>query len=227
MPNNKKGKSKLHEDEEVSVGTAQMRKKTGNKFSQMMTRSKKSNEEQEQAGSRRNSREQTPVVEKDQETLPTNLSQSSVDMVRRKSNESLTSDVTMVRRKSNESLMSDVTMGQRKSNKSLSSDINVAQRKSKELTYMELDNDYFDNNLSGPTKTTPRGPASATNLTKEEFDYTMGLFDAKITSLYKLCKFIGNKQQENSKALRRLVALDELSDDFWNVSNLIHLAVLF
>ena len=79
MPNNKKGKGKLHEDEEVSVGTAQIRKKSVNKFSQMMTRSKKSNEEQ--AGSRRNSREQTPVAEKDQETLPTNLSQSDVDMV--------------------------------------------------------------------------------------------------------------------------------------------------
>ena len=104
---------------------------------------------------------------------------------------------------------------------------------------MELDNDYFDNNLPGgltkdresaastKVSTTPRGPASATNLTKEEFDYTMGLFDAKIVSLYKLCKFIGSKQQENSKALKRLVALDELSEDFWNVSNLIHLAVLF
>ena len=217
MPNNKKGKSKSHEDEDVSVGTAQMRKKTVNKFSQMMTRSSKKSEEQ--AGSRRNSREQTPVVEKDQETLPINLSQTSVDMVRRKSNESLSSDVNMAQRKSNESLSSDVNMAQRKSTE-------------KEPMYMELDNDYFDNNLpGGPTKdrvsTTPQGPAFATNLTKEEFDYTMGLFDAKITSLYKLCKFIGNKQQENSKALRRLVALDELSDDFWNVSNLIHLAVLF
>src|ERR1044072_6736402 len=98
----------------------------------------------------------------------------------------------MVRRKSNESLSSDVNMAQRKSNESLSSDVNMAQRKSteKEPMYMELDNNYFDNNLpGGPTKdrvlTTPRGAATATatNLTKEEFDYTMGLFDAKITSL--------------------------------------------
>ena len=64
MPNNKKGKKKLHENKEVSVGMAQMRKKSNvNKFSQMMTHNKKSNEEQ--AGSHRNSREQTPVTDKD------------------------------------------------------------------------------------------------------------------------------------------------------------------
>ena len=182
MLNNKKGKIKLHENEEVSVGTAQMRKKSNvNKFSQMMTRNKKSNEEQ--AGSRRNSREQTPVTDRDQGILPTNLSQNDVAS---NASDVVSGDVDM-RRKSIESVTTE-----------------------REL--MELDNDYFDNNLK--VSTTPQGLVSATTLTKKEFNYTMGLFNAKITSLYKLCKYISNKQQENSKALKRLVVFDELSEGF-------------
>ena len=55
-------------------------------------------------------------------------------------------------------------------------------------------------------------------LTKEEFDYTMKLIDGKIAALYKLCRFISEQQQDNTKSLKRLVALDELSEGFWNVS---------
>jgi hypothetical protein len=55
-------------------------------------------------------------------------------------------------------------------------------------------------------------------LTKEEFDYTMKLIDGKIAALYKLCRFISEQQQDNTKSLKRLVVLDELSEGFWNVS---------
>lgn len=60
-------------------------------------------------------------------------------------------------------------------------------------------------------------------LTKKEFNYSMELLDAKINSLYKLCRFIGDQQKTNTDSLRKLVALDELSEDFWNVSCLINI----
>ncbi|GBC07011.1 hypothetical protein RclHR1_00720020 [Rhizophagus clarus] len=34
--------------------------------------------------------------------------------------------------------------------------------------------------------------------------------------MYMICRFISSQQQENSKSLNKLVALDELSDGFWN-----------
>jgi hypothetical protein len=55
-------------------------------------------------------------------------------------------------------------------------------------------------------------------LTNKEFIYTMGLLDKKITTLYRLCRHISEQQQENSKSLKKLVAIDELSEQFWNVS---------
>jgi hypothetical protein len=55
-------------------------------------------------------------------------------------------------------------------------------------------------------------------LTTKDFNYTMSLLDNKINVLYKLCRSIGDKQHENSATLRKLVAVDELSDNFWNVS---------
>ncbi|CAG8749853.1 3563_t:CDS:1, partial [Funneliformis caledonium] len=103
---------------------AQMQKKPiTNKFLQMMTRSKKSNEK-EQAGLHRNSREQTPAFEKDQETLSTNLSINDVNMKRRKSIKSLTSDIDIGCRKSTE----------------------------RESVDMELNNDYFDNTFGDSEK---------------------------------------------------------------------------
>jgi hypothetical protein len=53
------------------------------------------------------------------------------------------------------------------------------------------------------------------------------IFDGKINSIYKLCRYIDDKQNESSKDLKRLITLDELSEDFWNVSNLTHFAALF
>ena len=60
-----------------------------------------------------------------------------------------------------------------------------------------------------------------TYLMTKDFNYTMTVLDEKINSLYKLCRFIGDQQQNMAKSLQKLVALDELSDQFWNVSYLI------
>src|ERR1044071_4086657 len=67
---------------------------------------------------------------------------------------------------------------------------------------------------STPTPQTQAGPY----LTTKDFNYTMTLIDNKINALYKLCRHIGDEQQENSRLISRLVAVDELSDGFWNVS---------
>jgi hypothetical protein len=55
-------------------------------------------------------------------------------------------------------------------------------------------------------------------LSLEDFTYSMTLVDKKITALYELCRYISSQQQENSKSLKKLVALDELTESFWNVS---------
>ena len=62
-----------------------------------------------------------------------------------------------------------------------------------------------------------------TYLTKKDFNYAMELIDRKLTSVYKLCKFISEVQQAEKKSLEKLVALDELTDSFWNVSYLVYL----
>jgi hypothetical protein len=67
---------------------------------------------------------------------------------------------------------------------------------------------------------------AGTYITTKEFEYTMNLFDEKLNSLYKLCRFMSDTQQENKKSLKKLVALDELSDTFWNVSYLIILLII-
>jgi hypothetical protein len=54
-------------------------------------------------------------------------------------------------------------------------------------------------------------------LTANEFYYTMDLVDKKINSLYKLNKYVADQQHQNTQLLKKLVALDELSDEFWNV----------
>ncbi|CAG8487349.1 582_t:CDS:2 [Funneliformis mosseae] len=68
------------------------KKSITNKFSQMITCSKKSNEK-EQAGSHKNLRKQTLTFEKNQEILSTNLLINDINMKQRKSIESLTSDI--------------------------------------------------------------------------------------------------------------------------------------
>lgn len=62
-------------------------------------------------------------------------------------------------------------------------------------------------------------------LRKKDFNYTMELIDTKLTSVYKLCKYISEVQQTEKKCLQKLVALDELTDSFWNVSYLTYFSI--
>jgi hypothetical protein len=71
---------------------------------------------------------------------------------------------------------------------------------------------------STSTSSTPTPQTQGPYLTTKEFNYTMTLLDNKINALYKLCRHIGDEQQENSRLISKLVAIDELSDGFWNVS---------
>ena len=64
---------------------------------------------------------------------------------------------------------------------------------------------------STPTPQTQAGPY----LTTKDFNYTMTLIDNKINALYKLCRHIGDEQQENSRLISKLVIIDELSVGFW------------
>ena len=71
---------------------------------------------------------------------------------------------------------------------------------------------------STSTSPTPTSQTQGPYLTIKDFNYTMTLIDNKINALYKLCRHIDDEQQENSRLISRLVAIDELSDGFWNVS---------
>src|ERR1041385_2638614 len=71
---------------------------------------------------------------------------------------------------------------------------------------------------STSTSSTPTPQTQGPYLTTKDFNYTMTLIDNKINALYKLCRHIGDEQQENSRLISKLVAIDELSDGFWNVS---------
>ena len=83
---------------------------------------------------------------------------------------------------------------------------------------MNIDDEDIHNNLNDDYfKSYSLNKSEAENgpyLTTNEFNYTMSVIDEKIGSLYKLCRFISETQQENKKALKKLVALDELSDVF-------------
>jgi hypothetical protein len=54
-------------------------------------------------------------------------------------------------------------------------------------------------------------------LTAAEFEFALTQVDSKINSVYKMCQHIGDEQQEILKGIRKLVAIDELSDGFWKV----------
>jgi hypothetical protein len=106
---------------------------------------------------------------------------------------------------------------------------NVSREKSVDLTPMDLDKaddshtEKYNRRESVVTNVLISSRGQSKNmpkayLTKEEFDYTMKLIDGKIAALYKLCRFISEQQQDNTKSLKRLVMLDELFEGFWNVS---------
>ena len=53
-----------------------------------------------------------------------------------------------------------------------------------------------------------------TYLMTKDFNYAMTVLDDKINSLYRLCRYIGDQQQNMTNSLQKLVALDELSEQF-------------
>ena len=53
-----------------------------------------------------------------------------------------------------------------------------------------------------------------TYLMTKDFNYAMTVLDDKINSLYRLCRYIGDQQQNMANSLQKLVALDELSEQF-------------
>ncbi|CAG8634675.1 10214_t:CDS:2, partial [Dentiscutata heterogama] len=60
-----------------------------------------------------------------------------------------------------------------------------------------------------------RQESTCTELMFHDFNYAVNFLDQKINSLYQLCQFIINKQKETSDDIKKLIVLDDLSDDFW------------
>jgi hypothetical protein len=54
-------------------------------------------------------------------------------------------------------------------------------------------------------------------LTLAEFEYTVKIMNTKIDAIYRLCRFLGDEQRDIIKGVKKLVAIDELSDGFWKV----------
>ena len=54
-------------------------------------------------------------------------------------------------------------------------------------------------------------------VTYAEFNYTMNIFNNKMNTVYELCRFIGDQQREQTKNIKKLITVDELSDEFWKV----------
>src|SRR2546421_28957 len=84
------------------------------------------------------------------------------------------------------------------------------------LGISDKDDEYMNASIIREnSKQTPynSGDKARTYITTEEFNYTMGLLDAKINSVYRLCRYISDQQQQNTKSLKKLIAIDELSDD--------------
>ena len=69
----------------------------------------------------------------------------------------------------------------------------------------------IDVNSSPPP---PVDLAPVQELTIKEFNYTMKIMDDKISSIYRLCRYIGDQQREMATALKKLIALDKLSEIF-------------
>jgi hypothetical protein len=104
-----------------------------------------------------------------------------------------------------------------------------SRRKSNDSASMSIDDDgpssptNEESIMSQSSSKRLLAEQTVTYLTTEEFKYTMDLLDSKINAIYKVCRFISDQQQENTKSLAKLVALDELSDNFWKVSYLIYI----
>ena len=80
------------------------------------------------------------------------------------------------------------------------------------------DDDHFKLIIPFDNNNVPTSEIPGAYLKTKDFNYTMQLMDDKINSLHKLCKYISDQQEKTATSLKKLVALDELSENFWNVS---------
>jgi hypothetical protein len=89
---------------------------------------------------------------------------------------------------------------------------------------MQVDEDYEDDDYYDDIRHKRTNEKSSQifederYLTTEKFNYAMKLLDEKINSLYRLLRHVSDQQQKDSNTMQRLVVIDELSDEFWNVS---------
>jgi hypothetical protein len=149
---------------------------------------------------------------------------TSSRLSRRNSGERMNVDTT-----NTSSRLSRRNSGKQKNVDAINTSSRLSRKNSEER--MNIDDEDIHNNLNDDYfKSYSSNKSEAENgpyLTTNEFNYTMSVIDEKIGSLYKLCRFISETQQENKKALKKLVALDELSDVFWNVSYLFSNFIIF
>src|SRR5256884_4679964 len=88
-----------------------------------------------------------------------------------------------------------------------------------EITYSPAaDDDHFKLIIPFDNNNVPTSEIPGAYLKTKDFNYTMQLMDDKINSLYKLCRYISDQQEKMATSLKKLVVLDELSENFWNVS---------
>lgn len=80
----------------------------------------------------------------------------------------------------------------------------ASTRSSTPVHNMQVDEDYHD--------------YDERYLTIKQFNYSMNLLDDKINSIYKLLRHVSDQQQKDSQTVQKLAVVDELSDEFWNVS---------
>ena len=112
------------------------------------------------------------------------------------------------------------TPPRKKSNESFTS-MSIEDSTNALLTHKKsTDSMMIDINVNSSPSLLPVDLTPVQDLTIKEFNYTMKMMDDKISSIYRLCRYIGDQQREMATALKKLVALDELSENFWNVSYL-------
>ena len=147
---------------------------------------------------------------------PASKSSESVLIPARKSSES----VPIPARKSSESVKHPMNveeqaplaeLDRKKSTESMVIDDEIAYSPAADDDHFKLIIPFDNNNV--PTSEIP-----GTYLKTKDFNYTMQLMDDKINSLYKLCRYISDQQEKTATSLKKLVALDELLENFWNVS---------
>jgi hypothetical protein len=137
--------------------------------------------------------------------LPASKSSESVPIPARKSSESVKHPMNV------EEQAPLAELDRKKSTESMVIDDEIAYSPAADDDHFKLIIPFDNNNV--PTSEIP-----GTYLKTKDFNYTMQLMDDKINSLYKLCRYISDQQEKTATSLKKLVALDELSENFWNVS---------